>query len=70
MIRNPLYHWTHLELNRPFGINNMLLSEKTAKAVWEKCNVKLSTKDFTAQGILKKMNVEIVCTTGRSDRLS
>jgi glucuronate isomerase len=62
-IRNPLYHWTHLELNRPFGINNMLLSEKTAKAVWEKCNVKLSTKDFTAQGILKKMNVEIVCTT-------
>jgi glucuronate isomerase len=63
MIRNPLYHWTHLELNRPFGINNMLLSEKTAKAVWEKCNVKLSTKDFTAQGILKKMNVEIVCTT-------
>ena len=62
-IRNPLYHWTHLELNRPFGINNVLLNEKTAKTVWEKCNAKLSTKDFTAQGILKKMNVEIVCTT-------
>ena len=63
MIRNPLYHWTHLELNRPFGINNMLLNEKTAKVVWEKCNAKLSTKDFSAQGILKKMNVEIICTT-------
>lgn len=62
-IRNPLYHWTHMELNRPFGINTILLNEDTAKTIWDKCNAKLATADFTTQGILKKMNVEIVCTT-------
>lgn len=62
-IRNPLYHWTHLELNRPFGINTMLLCEETAKKIWEKCNAKLATPAFTTQGILKQWNVEIVCTT-------
>jgi glucuronate isomerase len=62
-IRNPLYHWTHLELNRPFGISNMLLNEKTAKAVWQKCNSKLSSKDFSTQGIAERMNVEVICTT-------
>jgi len=63
MIRNPLYHWTHLELHRPFGIDDVLLNEKTAKSIWERCNKKLDTPAFTAQGILKRMNVEIVCTT-------
>jgi glucuronate isomerase len=62
-IRNPLYHWTHLELNRPFGISNILLNEKTAKSIWEKCNAKLATAGFTTQGIAKRMNVEIICTT-------
>ena len=62
-IRNPLFHWTHLELNRPFGISNMMLNEKTAKRIWEKCNVKLATSDFRTQGMIKRMNVEVICTT-------
>jgi len=59
---NPLYHWTHLELKRPFGIG-LLLNPSTAKSVWEECRAKLATDDFTAQGILRRMNVEAVCTT-------
>ena len=62
-IRNPLYHWTHLELRRPFEITNTLLNEKTAKVIWNKCNKKLATPSFSTQGILKRMNVEVVCTT-------
>ena len=61
--RNPLYHWTHLELKRPFGISDRLLGPTTAKSIWEACNRKLSTPQFTTQGILKQMNVEVVCTT-------
>lgn len=62
-IRNPLFHWTHLELNRPFGISNKLLNEKTAKDIWKACNAKLATPGFTTQGIAKRMNVEVICTT-------
>ena len=62
-VRNPLFHWTHLELNRPFGVSGVLLDETSAKAVWDRCNALLGTEDFTAQGILKTMNVEVVCTT-------
>lgn len=59
-LRNPLYHWTHLELQRYFGINE-LLSEKSASRIWERANETLST--LTAQEILKKFDVEVVCTT-------
>ena len=59
---NPLYHWTHLELKRMFGIDR-LLDPATAKSIWEECRTKLATEDFTAQGILQRMNVEAVCTT-------
>jgi glucuronate isomerase len=62
-IRNPLYHWTHLELKRPFGISHKLLNEKTAKSIWEHCNAKLATPGFTTQGITKRMNVKVICTT-------
>ena len=62
-IRNPLFHWTHLELNRVFGISNTLLDEKTAKTIWEKCNAKLAAKGFSTQGIMKKMKVAVICTT-------
>jgi glucuronate isomerase len=62
-IRNPLYHWTHLELKRPFGISGILLDEKSAKAVWKKCNEKLAAPEFSTQGIAKQMNVEVICTT-------
>jgi glucuronate isomerase len=62
-IRNPLFHWTHLELKRPFGISDMMLNEKTAKNIWDACNAKLAAKDFTTQGIVKQMKVEVICTT-------
>ena len=62
-LRNPLYHWTHLELKRPFGISDRLLDATTAKSIWEECNRKLATPQFSTQGILNEMNVEVVCTT-------
>ncbi len=61
-LRNPLYHWTHLELQRYFGITD-LLSEKTAAKIWKQANAKLATPALTAQGILKQFNVKVVCTT-------
>ena len=61
-LRNPLYHWTHLELQRYFGITD-LLSEKTAAKIWKQANAKLATSAFTTQGLLKKMKVKVVCTT-------
>ena len=61
-LRNPLYHWTHLELKRYFGITD-LLNEKTAAKIWKQANAKLATPAFTTQGLLKKMKVKVVCTT-------
>src|SRR5690606_25173061 len=61
-MRNPLYHWTHLELQRYFGIQD-LLSPKTAEAIWEQTSEKLATPAFSVRGLLKMMNVEVVCTT-------
>ncbi len=62
MIGNPMYHWTHLELKRYFDIDH-LLSEKTARSIWEKVNACLSREDFRAQELIRKSNVEIICTT-------
>jgi len=59
---NPLYHWTHLELQRYFGIDEVL-SEKTAPLIWEACNAQLSTPAFGARALLKRMNVRAVGTT-------
>jgi glucuronate isomerase len=59
---NPLYHWTHLELSRYFGIET-LLSPVNAPAVYEKCSSLLRTKEFSVRSLLKKMNAELVCTT-------
>ena len=61
-LRNPLYHWTHIELRRYFGITE-LLSEKTAAKIWKQANAKLATAAYTTHGLLKKMNVKVVCTT-------
>jgi glucuronate isomerase len=63
LLRNPLYHWTHLELNRPFGINDRLLGPATARAIWEECNALLATPEFSARGLLRQMNVRALCTT-------
>jgi glucuronate isomerase len=61
-IRNPLYHWTHLELKRYFGISE-LLDEKSAKKIWERANEQLAKPALSAQGILKKFKVKLVGTT-------
>jgi glucuronate isomerase len=62
-LRNPLYHWTHLELKRYFGIDK-LLNEDSAEEVWKKANDQLSHgEDLTVQGILEKFRVVAVCTT-------
>ncbi len=59
-LRNPLYHWTHLELQRYFGIAE-LLDEKSAPSIWERANAAL--QGLTTQAILQKFNVDVVCTT-------
>jgi len=61
-IGSPLYHWTHLELKRYFGIE-LLLSSDTAEAIWKETNEKLASSNFTAVALLKKMNVQFVGTT-------
>jgi glucuronate isomerase len=61
-MRNPLYHWTHLELKTAFGVQELLKPE-TAKAIYEKCTALLRTPEFSARGLMKKYNVEVVCTT-------
>ncbi|MGN6179291.1 MAG: glucuronate isomerase [Mucilaginibacter sp.] len=61
-LRNPLYHWTHLELQRYFGVHE-LLSPKTAKAIYEECTAKLQTPEYKVQNIVSRMNVEVICTT-------
>lgn len=59
-IGNPLYHWTHLELRRYFGIDK-LLSPETAEEIWEKCNAKL--EKLTVRDLIKDSNVKVICTT-------
>jgi glucuronate isomerase len=61
-LRNPLYHWTHLELKRPFGVSE-LLSERTAGAIYSHCNELLPRPDFSTQGLLRQFRVAVVCTT-------
>ncbi len=61
-LRNPLYHWTHLELKRYFGIDE-LLDERTAEGVWERANDALASPQLSARGILGKFCVKAVCTT-------
>jgi glucuronate isomerase len=62
-IRNPLYHWTHMELRRPFGVKDKLLNGATARGIYEHCNAKLAQDDFTTQGLLRQFRVVVVCTT-------
>lgn len=61
-LRNPLYHWTHLELQRYFDIND-ILNPDTAKKIYETCTAKLQTQEFSVRNLLRKMNVKLVCTT-------
>jgi glucuronate isomerase len=61
-LRNPLYHWTHLELKRYFGIDD-LLSEKTAVAIWEKTCLQLDRAEMGTRNILRSQKVKALCTT-------
>jgi glucuronate isomerase len=66
LVKNPLFDWSHLELSRYFGVNERL-SSATAEKIWKKCNSKLKAKGFSAQGLMKKSNVKVVCTTDDPD---
>ncbi len=61
-LRNPLYHWTHLELARYFGIYD-LLNMENAKYIYDTANAILQTPAYSVRGLLKKMGVQVVCTT-------
>ena len=61
-IGNPLYHWTHLELQRYFGITKPL-DESSAVEIWEKCNEVIATPEFSVRNLLTKMNVRVLSTT-------
>ena len=61
-MRNPLYHWSHLELSRVFGINKILKPE-TAREIYDECNAMLATEEFRGQALIRKFDVEVVCTT-------
>ena len=61
-LRNPLYHWTHLELQRYFNIDK-ILSPETAKEIYDECSIKLKTPEYSVRNLLRKMNVKVLCTT-------
>ncbi|MBC7508527.1 MAG: glucuronate isomerase, partial [Ferruginibacter sp.] len=61
-LRNPLYHWTHLELQRYFDVHE-ILNENTAEKIYEECSAKLRTPEYSIKNLLRKMNVHTVCTT-------
>lgn len=61
-MRNPLYHWTHLELQQGFGVRKILKPE-TAREIFEECSAKLRTPEYSARSLMKKFRVEVVCTT-------
>lgn len=61
-MRNPLYHWTHMELQQAFGVKKILKPE-TAREIFDTCTELLRTPDYSARGLMKRFNVEVVCTT-------
>ena len=62
LIGNPLYHWTHLELQRYFGIHTVL-GPDTAREIYDACNAKLTGEEFTARNLVLRSNVKLICTT-------
>ena len=61
-LRNPLYHWTHLELQRYFNVDK-ILSPDTAREIYDHCSAKLKTPEYSVRNLLRKMNVKVLCTT-------
>ena len=62
LLGNPIYHWTHLELKRYFGID-ATLSEETCEEIWNRCNECLKLDEFSAKNLIRRSNVEVICTT-------
>ena len=62
-LRNPLYHWTHLELRFPFGVRDQRLNGGTARPIFDHCNRRLAEDGFTAQGLLRQFDVRVICST-------
>lgn len=62
LIGNPLYHWTHLELMRYFDVD-LILNEENAKKIWDTVNEKLQSPEFSVKNLIRKSNVEVICTT-------
>ena len=62
LIGNPMYHWTHLELKRYFGIDEEL-NEESCERIWNKCNELLAKPEFSAKNLIKRSGVEVICTT-------
>ena len=61
-LRNPLYHWTHLELQRYFGVEE-ILDKNSARAIYDACSAQLNSESHSVRNLLRKMKVEVVCTT-------
>ena len=66
LVGNPLFDWSHLELSRYFGVKE-ILKASSAERIWKACNAKLKGKSFSAQGLMKRSNVKVVCTTDDPD---
>jgi glucuronate isomerase len=62
LLGNPLYHWSHLELRRVFGIDE-IINEKNAPIIWEKANEKLNSAEFSVQSLIRSAGVQVICTT-------
>jgi len=62
-LKNPLYHWTHMELANPFGITDQLLDGENADRIWDECNEKLQSPEYSARSLLSARRVEVVATT-------
>ncbi|TVQ00986.1 MAG: glucuronate isomerase [Balneolaceae bacterium] len=63
LLKNPLYHWSHMELARPFGITDRLLNGETAGSIWDECNEKLQSPEFSCRSLLRKQKIAVVATT-------
>jgi glucuronate isomerase len=63
LLRNPLYHWSHLELKKYFSISDCVLSPETADCIWENCNARIAEDVFSARGLIERSNVVALCTT-------
>lgn len=62
-LRNPLYHWVHMELKNPFGVTGKLLNPDSADEIYNHCSAKLQEDEYSTRGLLKQMDVRVICTT-------